>query len=82
MSVVCSQCRHLQQLAIEASKAYHALLANLEAAYVRHDSEASLALSAHLDKALKLRDAALAELTNHESTHAEKMPAKAWRHSA
>jgi hypothetical protein len=77
----CLECRGLQKLAIEASRAYHDLLANLEAAYIHHDSAASLTLSVHLGKALKLRDSALAELVNHESTHAEKS-AKAWRQSA
>ena len=82
MSLNCPQCRDLQRIAIEASKAYHEFLANLEAAHIRHDSEALLTLSAHLERASKLRDAAITGLTNHESTHAEETPTKAWMKSA
>ena len=72
MSIYCSQCKGLQRIAIEASRAYHELQANLEAAHIRHDLEDSLTLSRRLERGLKVRDASIKELTDHEGTHREK----------
>jgi len=72
LSLECQLCLGLQRIAIEASRAYYELLSNLEVMHIRHDSEATLTLSWHLARALKYRDTAIKELTNHESTHAEK----------
>ena len=72
MSLDCQLCFGLQRIAIEASRGYHELQANLEAAHIRHDSETALTLSRRLERASQVRDASIAELTDHESTHAEK----------
>ena len=59
-----------------ASKAYHALLGDLEAAHILHNSEAPLRLSVLLEKALQIRDAAIAELTAHENAHEQEEASK------
>ena len=82
MSFDCPRCRELREIALTASMRYHAFLADLEAAHIRHDLEALPLVSLHLEKAFESRNAALAELTNHESTHAQRTPAKALRQSA
>ena len=74
MSVTgCLQCDRLQRAAIAAAKAYHGLLVDSEATHIRRDSEATLLLSEPLAKALHDRDAAIAELTTHEHTHARQV---------
>jgi hypothetical protein len=72
----CQRCSDLRQIALAASKAYHELLINLEAAHIRRDLEAQLFLSEGLERALQGREAAIAELTNHEATHADDEPAQ------
>jgi hypothetical protein len=57
----CPDCDRLQQAALIASKAYHELLGDLEAAHIRRSSEALSGLSALLERALRIRDAAIAE---------------------
>jgi hypothetical protein len=46
-----------------AARSYHRLLANLECAYLIHDLEAPLLLSARLERAFRDRNDAIAELT-------------------
>lgn len=72
MSAVCLQCHSLQQIALKASREYHDCLADLEAAYIRHDSEALQGLSVRAKIAFELRNSALAGLSIHENTHAER----------
>ena len=81
MSSACPNCRDLQQIALTASKAYHELQEDLEAAHICHNSEVLAYLSTRLEKALQSRNAAIAELTNHEATHPANEPAKSWRQS-
>jgi hypothetical protein len=57
-----------------ASKAYHELLRDLEAAHIRGDSETSLFLSARMEKAFENRDAAIAELVTHRGHAHKKQP--------
>jgi hypothetical protein len=68
MRLDCQQCRGLQQIALAASKSYHERLQDLEAAYIRHNSEVVMLLSSRLESAFRSRNAAISELTNHEST--------------
>ena len=74
MNVDCLQCRALERIALDASRAYHELLADLEAAHIRHDLEATSLLSVRLKKAFQRREMAVNELTAHESTHVNKKP--------
>jgi hypothetical protein len=76
MSVNCRLCSDLQQIALTASKAYHKLQEDLEAAHICHNSEALEPLSARLEAAFQSRNAAIAELTNHASTCVSKKPAE------
>jgi hypothetical protein len=73
----CQRCSDLQQIALIASRAYHKLLEDLEAAYIRHNSEVLTLLSTRIEGALLARNAAIAELTNHESTCVGKKSAAA-----
>jgi len=68
MSVNCRRCSDLQQIALTASKAYHELLEDLEAAHICHNSEVLTLLSTRLEAAFQSRNAAIAELSSHEST--------------
>jgi hypothetical protein len=77
MSVDCPQCRYCKQAALTASKVYHAVLEDLEAAHISHNSEALMVLSARLESAFQGRNAAIVALTNHENTCAGKKPAEA-----
>jgi hypothetical protein len=72
---VCPQCDNLQHAALVASKAYHQVLGDLEAVHILRNSEAPLHLSVLREKALQVRNAAIAELAAHESAHAQKKPA-------
>lgn len=76
MSADCPDCRDLQQKALTASKVYYKLLEDLEAAHICHDSEV-LIISTRLESAFRSRNAAIAEITNHESTCVGKTPAEA-----
>jgi hypothetical protein len=71
--VKCVQCERLRTLAATAARAYYGLVADLECAYLGHDEEAPLLLSKRLERASHERDAARAELLNHES-QAHKKP--------
>ena len=73
----CPHCDGLQKAALRASRAYHKLVGDLEAAHIIHDSEATGFLSIHLEKALRDRNAAIAELTAHENAHAQTKPVMA-----
>ena len=75
MSVDCPRCHDLQQVALTASKAYHQLAEDLEAAHIRHNLEVLMLLSAGLEGALRSRDSAIAELVDHESACGRKKPA-------
>jgi hypothetical protein len=79
MSVDCSNCRALKQVALTASKVYHEVLEYLEAAHIHRDVEAQLLLAVRLERALRSRDVAIADLTNHEATHSDKEPAEGMR---
>ena len=65
----CSTCSELLTPTIEASKSYHDLLADLEAAHIRKDSAKAIRISEQVTNALRDRDAALAALTCHRSSH-------------
>jgi hypothetical protein len=77
MKFDCQQCRDLQQMALTASKAYHELQEDLEAAHICRNSEVLALLSTRLEAALKGRDTAITELTDHESNCARKKPGAA-----
>jgi len=74
--VGCAQCERLLANSIRAARYYHGLVADLECAYLSRDSEVAQPLSAGLEKAFHDRNDAIAELTVHESTHADKKPAR------
>jgi hypothetical protein len=65
----CSYCVDLLRAALEASKIYHHLLEDLEAAHIRHDTELAYRLQAQEAKAVLNRDKAITELFDHEHTH-------------
>lgn len=67
----CSHCDGLLHAAIDASKAYHDLLAALEAADIRHDTELAHYLQAEEAKSASMRDDAITALRDHERTHAK-----------
>jgi hypothetical protein len=66
---------YFQQIALTASKVYHQLLEDLEAAHICHNSEMLMLLAVRLESALQSRNAAIAELTNHENACAGEKPA-------
>jgi hypothetical protein len=65
----CSHCERLKLAALEASRAYHEILAELEFAHFSHNNALIPALRERLEKALRGRNTAISELTVHESTH-------------
>ena len=65
----CDQCERLRAIAVEASRTFHDLTADLECAYLTHDAEAPMLISLRLVKASRDRDEARAELILHENTH-------------
>jgi hypothetical protein len=67
----CSQCDGLLQAALDASKAYHDLLAALEAADIRHNPKLAHDLQAEETKSASTRDYAIMALRDHERTHAK-----------
>ena len=66
----CSHCDSLLQTALEASRAYHDLLADLEAAHIRHDTDLTFRIHEQVAEALSNRDAAVAAISEHARTHA------------
>ena len=81
MSVDCPQCGELRQIAIEASKAYHKFLFDLEAAYICNNSEVAESLSARLEATYRSRNVAIDEWTSHKNTHAREKSAERLRFS-
>jgi hypothetical protein len=73
--VGCAQCERLLANSIRAARYYHGLVADLECANLSRESEIAQPLSESLKKAFRDRNDAIAELTVHESTHAQKQPA-------
>jgi hypothetical protein len=65
----CARCEGLMLAAINASKAYHDCLADLESAHIRHDVEEPFGLKQQVAKALRNRDSAINALNDHEYTH-------------
>ena len=65
----CQQCGRLRLAASEASRAYHALEAELESAHIAHQNDRTIYLRPLVDRALLKRDAAIDELSTHERTH-------------
>jgi hypothetical protein len=70
MEQECPHCERLKLAAVEASRAYHDIMADLESAHIiKHDDKLTLALREGMAKALLSRNVAISELTAHESTH-------------
>jgi hypothetical protein len=67
----CSHCVDLLHTALVASKVYHHLLEDLEAAHIRHDTELACRLKAQEGKTVLNRDKAIMALCDHEHTHAK-----------
>ena len=67
----CALCERLLFTALAASRLYHNLLADLEASHICHDEERAFRIRTQLTEALLDRDAAVAGLAEHESTHAK-----------
>lgn len=65
----CTDCKGLTLAALDASRAYHNLLVDLEAWYIRRDAHEPLEIREQVAAALYARDARLAELAAHRSTH-------------
>jgi len=76
MNADCQECRDLRHKALTASKVYYKLLEDLEAAHICHDSEMVI-ISTRMAAAFQSRNAAIGEMTNHESTCASNKPAEA-----
>jgi hypothetical protein len=58
------------------SEGQWALAISPEAAHICHNSDVVMLLSARLKTAFQSRNAAILDLTNHETTHAHKKPAE------
>jgi len=67
----CSQCDRLLKVALDVSKAYHALLGSIEAADIRHDTDLAYDLQAQKAESVLNRDGAIMALRNHERMHAK-----------
>jgi len=65
----CKQCESLLGAATAASRAYHAIQAELESAHIAHQNDRTIDLRLLVDKALQKRDAAIDQLSRHERTH-------------
>jgi len=65
----CTHCETLILAAIDSSRVYHAMLAELESAHIRHDVKEPFRLRQEVAGALKNRDSALKALNDHEYTH-------------
>jgi len=65
----CPRCEQLRVKALEATRAYHALLAQLESAHIKHEDHMTYALRLQLEEALRFRNIAIDELCRHEQTH-------------
>ena len=66
----CRECDRLRLAALAASRAYHELLGDMDAAHLRSESqETLLALSTRLTAASDARDVAISDLVNHSRTH-------------
>jgi hypothetical protein len=70
----CGQCERLMLAAIDASRAYHALLGELESAQIRRDPEQPFRIQKLVAKALADRDNAIRILSDHERAHKTARP--------
>jgi hypothetical protein len=55
--------------AIEASRAYHQLMGDLETAHIRRDARQPFEIKQQVAIALKSRDSAILALNHHERSH-------------
>jgi hypothetical protein len=67
----CPHCDDLLCAALEASKAYHDLLASLEGADIRHDTGLADSLKVSEAKFVSNRDNAITALRDHQRDHAK-----------
>jgi hypothetical protein len=67
----CEHCERLMLAAVEKSRIYHDLLADLESAHIVRDVEQSFIIKQRVAEALRGRDEAIRVLTEHERTHAK-----------
>ena len=67
----CARCEALLLTALDSSTTYHALLGDLEAAYIRGDAKQPFRIQRRIASALRLRDDAIKVLSEHESVHAK-----------
>jgi hypothetical protein len=74
----CEDCEGLMLAAINASRVYHNLVADLESAHIRRDNAEPFRLQQQVADALRNRDAAIKALNDHEHTH--RVRAVACRH--
>ena len=66
----CQECDELRLAALAASRSYHELLGDVEAAHLRREPpESLLELSTRLKAASDARDVAFSALNNHSVTH-------------
>ena len=65
----CFECDQLLIAALTASREYHTLLSDLEAAHIRGDTPEAYRLQEQVNQAVPTRDNALAELCQHQWTH-------------
>jgi|SRR5690349_12475896 hypothetical protein len=70
----CGQCEGLMLAAVDASRVYHALMAELEEAHIRHDPEQPFHIQERVAKALTDRDEAIRVLNDHERAHKRARP--------
>ena len=63
----CRRCEELRSAAVDASKIYHALQAELEFAHISHQNERIVDLRQRRDAALLSRNSAIDELCAHEA---------------
>ena len=70
----CVHCERLRSQAVVAIRNYHEIGADLECSYITDDFEVTLLLSERFKKAYQERESAIAELTEHESSHILEKP--------
>ena len=67
----CAQCEALQVAALNASRRYHALLGELEAAHICRKTHAIFSIKQEASEALGNRNDAIKVRSEHESAHTQ-----------
>ena len=67
----CSECADFLKAALEASRAYHNLLGDLESSHIRNDTKEAFRLNDQIAQSVLSRDNSITALRDHQRTHAK-----------